>query len=548
MYIRTTSRKNKDGTTAKYVQLAHNFWDKEAGYPRAKVLYNFGREEYVDKAALKRLVESINRYLGPEEALKSASGPLPFLSSRPMGGAWVLEKLWSKLGIKAVLEKLLQERKFDTPVERAILAMVANRALAPKSKLATEKWVKDEVYLQALPEVGVQHLYRAMDFLLGAEEPLQKEIFYAVADILNLEVDILYFDTTSTYFEVEAEDAFRKKGFSKDKRPDLPQAVIGLAVTREGIPVRCWVWPGHTADMSVVKQVKKDLVGWKLGRVISVLDRGFVSEENVKELQRTGGHYIIGEKLRGNKESVKKALSTAGRYQKVRDNLELKEIIVGDGIARKRYILVRNPLQAKRDKAQREKMLKELETELGELKTPAGQHGKRACQLLSHPTYSRYLKLLKSGRVKVDRAKVKAEEKHDGKYLLRTSDDTLPPEDVALGYKQLLEVEAAFRTLKSTLDLRPVYHRLEERIRAHVLVCWLALLLIRIAERATGDTWEKMRSELQQLHLGEFGGENGRIWQRTELTNLQQGYLNKLEIKPPPRFLEILPGTGEKTS
>ena len=166
MYIRTTSRKNKDGATATYVQLAHNFWDKEAGYPRAKVLYNFGREEYVDKAALKRLVDSINRYLGPEEALKSEGGPLPFISSRPMGGAWVLEKLWSKLGIKAVLEKLLQERKFDTPVERAILAMVANRALAPKSKLATEKWVKDEVYLQALPEVGVQHLYRAMDFLL----------------------------------------------------------------------------------------------------------------------------------------------------------------------------------------------------------------------------------------------------------------------------------------------------------------------------------------------------------------------------------------------
>ena len=194
-------------------------------------------------------------------------------------------------------------------------------------------------------------------------------------------------------------------------------------MTRGGIPVWCWVWPGHTADMSVVKQFKKDLVDWKLGRVISVLDRGFVSEENVKELQRTGGHYIISEKLRGNKESVQKALSTAD------------------------------------------------------------QHGKRACQLLSHSTYNRYLKLLKNGRVKVDRAKVKAEEKHDGKYLLRTSDDTLRPEDVALGYKQLLEVEAAFRTLKSTLDLRPVYHRLEERIRAHVLVCWLALLLIRIAER-----------------------------------------------------------------
>lgn len=545
MYIRVTGRKNKDGSTVRYVQLAHNYWDKEANCSKTQVLYSFGREEQVDPEALKRLVQSINRYLGPEEVLKAEgeanAAPLSFISSRPLGGSWTLDMLWQKLGIKDVLKKLLQVRKFEAPVERALFALIANRALAPKSKLAVENWVSEEVYIDDLNEIPVHHLYRAMDFLLSAQEHLQKEVFFSVADLFNLEVDILYLDTTSTYFETEQEDNFRKYGFSKDKRPDLPQAVIGLAVTREGIPVRCWVWPGSTADMSVVEEVKKDLIGWKLGRVVSVLDRGFVSEDNLKTLQQTGGHYIVGEKLRSSKESVKEALSTRGRYQKVRDNLEVKEIIVGDGEARKRYVMVKNPQQAQKDKAQREQTLKKLEQELKELKTPQGQHGKRACELLSHQTYKRYLKLLKSGTVKIDRAKVKEEEKLDGKYLLRTSDDTLATEDVALGFKQLSEVEAAFRSLKNTLELRPVYHRLEERIRAHVLLCWLALLLVRVSERATGESWDRLRQELQKIHLGEFSGDNGQVWQRTELTPTQQGYFKRLNINPPPRFFSMNP-------
>jgi transposase len=147
----------------------------------------------------------------------------------------------------------------------------------------------------------VQHLYRAMDFLLEANEQLQKDVFFGVANVFNLEVDLIYFDTTSTYFETETTDDFRKHGYSKDRRPDLPQAIIGLAVTREGIPVRCWSWPGNTADLSIIKEVKKDLTGWHLGRVITVLDRGFVSEDNLKVLQQAGGHYIIGEKIRSGK-------------------------------------------------------------------------------------------------------------------------------------------------------------------------------------------------------------------------------------------------------
>jgi hypothetical protein len=315
MYIRTIQRKNKDGSVVRYIQLAHNQWDPQAGCAKAKVLFNFGREEEVDGEALKRLVKSINRFLGPEEILRHETGRtatlLKFITSRPLGGAWLLDRLWEELGIKGVLEALLKKRQYKTPVERALFAMAANRALDPLSKRGVEEWVKEDVVISGVEEIPLQQLYRAMDFLLENEAELQKQVYSSVANLLNLEVDILYFDTTSTYFETEDEDedgGLRRRGYSKDHRPDLPQAVIGLAVTRDGIPVRCWVWPGNTADISVVEQVKKDLVGWKLGRVITVLDRGFNSEDNLRYLRRAGGHYIAGEKLRSGKAKTAEAL------------------------------------------------------------------------------------------------------------------------------------------------------------------------------------------------------------------------------------------------
>jgi transposase len=186
---------------------------------------------------------------------------------------------------------------------------------------------------------------------------------------LNLEVDLLYFDTTSSYFEVDSSEApegkkFRKQGFSKDKRPDLLQIVIGLALTRDGIPIRAWVWSGNTMDMTVIKQVKKDLTGWKLGRVISVMDRGFSSDENLRILQQAGGHYIVGEKIQSGKAATEEAMSRRGHYHQVLENLHIKEIVVVDGEARQRYVLVYNAKEAERQRKEREKLLESLKEEL----------------------------------------------------------------------------------------------------------------------------------------------------------------------------------------
>ena len=549
MYIRTVTRRNKDGTVATYVQLAHNVWDPMAKRATPKVLYSFGRAESVDKQALRRLARSVGGFLGPEEVLRSQARlgelGLGFVGSRPMGGAWVLNQLWQQLGVGQVMARLLAEHQYQSPVERTLFALVANRALAPRSKLAVEEWVEKETVIPELKEVAVQQLYRAMDFLLGHRDEVQWQVYTSVADLLNLQVDLLFFDTTTSYFEVEEEDddgaghGFRRRGHSKDHRPDLPQAVIGLAVTREGIPVRCWVWPGSTADVTVVEQVKKDLVGWKLGRVITVVDRGFVSEDNLKELRKCGGHYIAGERMRSGKAGAEAALGRAGRYQVVKEGVEVKEIVVGEGEARERYVVVRNPKQAQRDRAKREELMAKLEKELDGLKGPG--HSKACCALLSHPTYGPYLKQDRQGRPHISREKVAQEAHLDGKYLIRTSDDTLSAAEVALGYKQLAEVESAFRCLKQELDLRPMYHRLEERIRSHVLLCWLALLLVRVAENRTQETWGTLLPNLNAMHLGEFKGPAGRVLRRTESTPQQQRIFKALGVSEPPEVLLAVP-------
>jgi hypothetical protein len=533
----------------RYLQLAHNQWDPEAGQSVAKVVHSFGREDQVDREALARLVRSISRVLEPDQQLAAQAGEeLAFVGSAPLGGAWALDGLWRQLGIDDTLRGLLADRRLDARAERLAFAMVANRALAASSKRACAGWVDADVVISGLDEVGEdpQPLYRAMDWLLEVEANLAEAVYWATADLLNLEVDLLFFDTTSTYFETETADApgegktvgFRTWGKSKDHRPDLPQVVIGMAVTRGGIPIRVWCWPGNTNDSALIRQVKDDLRAWKLTRVVWVGDRGFTSAENRRYLQRAGGHYILGEKLRGGTPEADAALARQGRYHSVADNLQVKEVVIDDATMRDRFVICRNPEAAERDRAIRDQLVDQLTEHIdGTDGLPADERTVVAARLPAG--LRRFLRTTPAGKLRVDRAAVAAEERLDGKFLLRTSDPSLSATDVALGYKQLLEVERGWRDMKSTLDLRPVYHRLEDRIRAHVLLCWLALLLIRIAETRTGDTWANLRRELQRLHLGTFTGPAGTVRRRTDTTHTQRAILNALGIDEPPTFFDI---------
>jgi len=539
MYVRTIKRKNKDGSEVEYIQLAHNSRHPEKGYTRAEVIHSFGRRDQLDVPALKRLVTSLSRFISPEDgqAIEAEARGLKFESSRPAGGAHLLKGLWDRIGIDKCLTDALKDRSFTAPVQDAIFAMVANRALAPRSKLAVEEWTEHDVHLGIKDPIRVQHLYRSMDFILEHQDVIQEKVFWATAHLLNLTVDLIFFDTTNTYFEMEepGDSELLAYGNSKHKRNDLPQVTIGLAVTREGIPVRCWVLPGNQNDARCVQQIQKDMNDWKLGNVIWAMDRGMTSEENRKTLQRAGGQYILGEKLRG-PHLNEKALNRGGRFKVIRENLHIKEVYAGEGSGRRRFIVAYNTEQAGHDKQVRERNLERIAAELKAMARMSEKPFLKAkCALLAHRSMGRYLKELKSGKLKVDMAKVRQYEKLDGKYLLSTSDDSLSAKDVALGYKQLMEVERAFRTLKSTLSLRPVYHTKDDRVRSHVLLCWLALILVRIAELETGKTWPRVRAEMERLHLGKFLHKDGYILQHTELTKNQRNILKKLKITPPKK-------------
>jgi len=564
VYLRSTPRRNKDGSEVRYLQLAHNVWDPAAKRSKVQVIYNFGREEPSTREALERLVASVTRHLEPGKARAIAAEGLEFAESRPLGGTHVLDALWQRLGIGPAMRGLLKGRRLDPGAERVLFALVANRALAPSSKLAAARWASEDVLIPGLPQTTDDACYRAMDWLLQIRGQLEKQVFDRAAEVLGLEVDLLFFDTTSTYFVTEEADApvardqqgsplpdgaadaagaaetgFRTWGKSKDYREDLPQVVIGMAVTRDGIPLRVWCWPGNTSDSALIRQVKDEVRDWSLSRVVWVADRGFSSAENRRYLRRGGNHYIIGERLRSGSAEAGAALSRQGRYQEVAGNLRVKEVRIAED---ERFVICHNPEGAERDAAIRARMIAQLR-ELIDGADALGKDKRAELRgvISTKPGLNRYLRVTPGGLLRVDASKAKAEENLDGKYLLRTSDPKMTAEDIALGYKQLLEVERGWRDLKQVIDLRPVYHRKEERIRAHVILCWLALLLARVAENAAGGTWPELRRQLSRIAVGTFTGPAGTFRQRTEISPAQAAILEQLGIDPPPKIYQLTP-------
>jgi Transposase DDE domain len=305
-----------------------------------------------------------------------------------------------------------------------------------------------------------------------------------------------------------------------------------------------WCWPGNTSDSPLIRQVRDDLRDWTLGRVIWVADRGFTSAANRRHLGAGGDGYILGEKLRSGSPEAAAALARPGRYQDVSANLRVKEVKVS---AHERFVVCHNPEAADRDAAVRANLVDRLEAMIADSDrlSPAKRAELRGV-ISTRPGLHRFLRVTPGGLLRVDAAAIAADAKLDGKYLLRTSDPHLTTEDIALGYKQLLEVERGWRDMKQVLDLRPVYHRLEDRIRAHVLLCWLALLLARIVETQTATpgqatTWPRARAELQRLHVGTFTGPAGLFRQTTPPSPEARRLHTALDLALPPRILDLDP-------
>src|SRR5215211_4082633 len=485
MYLRTTKRHNKDGSTVEYYQLAETRWDPIQRRPTAHIIHNFGRADTLDRDALLRLAQSISRVCqGGIDIPPEVSPPGEAIDiewARPLGVVHVARALWEELGIGEVLRSLEPRGPRRAPHELALFTMVANRLAEPLSKRACyEHWRAERVYLPEAAALTLDHLYFALDFLDTHIEAIEREIFFRTADLFRADVDLIFWDTTSVYFEVDDEDTecetkrgttlppLRKRGYNKEGRGNQPQVVVGLALTRDGLPVRSWVFPGNTVDATTVAHVKESL---------------------------------------------------PGRFRPVHASLEVKEVVVGEGERRRRYIVCRNMLEAARQRQHREEVLAALRQELARLDPQAPDHTKRACELVASKRYGRYLSRGPGGRLAINPQAVRRAGRMDGKYVLLTNDDTLSPEDVGLGYKAMMIIEACFRRMKTTgLRIRPVYHWTAHRITSHVKLCVLALLLERAAEIRVEDTWRNLRLALEEVKAVRYRAHGLTMVQSTRLT------------------------------
>ena len=559
MYLRSTKRQNKDGSSVEYYQLAHNERHPKTRKPVAKIIHNFGRADQLDRQELVRLCHSIARVCGlivtdpydesvgsSEKASVSLGDKLSIRQTLALGCPMLIEALWERLGLKKTLQDVARAVGAQIGYERALLAMVANRLCDPDSKLGVwDRW-RSTVYLPSCQGLKLRQMYEAMDLLHAHAEQVEKTVFFQTADLFNLEVDLIFYDTTTASFSIDAEDeperhpnaTLRKFGHSKEGFW-APQVLVALAVTREGVPVRSWVLPGNIADVSTVEMVRSDLRGWNLGRAMFVADAGMNSEDNRTELARACGKYLLACRMANVTEIKRDVLSKRGRYTVFKDNLHAKEVIVGDGERRKRYILCYNPKEAERQRQHRQMTLQLLEQELESHKDRSAT-AQWAIELLASRRFKRYLRILKSGQVRIDRNAVREAEAYDGKWVIETNDDTISLEDAACGYKGLMLIERCFRSLKRTqIKMTPMYHWVSRRIESHVKICVLALLIERIAELACGKPWQRIRGALEKLQVTEFLDLNHRVLMRNELPADTRKMLKLLKITPPRQVIHL---------
>jgi len=555
MYLRATKRKNKDGSVVTYYQLAHNERHPKTKKPIARIIHRFGRADKLDRSELVRLCQSIARVCGlqlhdplegsrGESLLKDKAGfpqDVKLIQTVTLGTIGAIEALWERLGIGTVLRDIGDRKKRSkVAYERALLAMTANRLCEPESKLGVwDRWLS-KVYLPSCNDLKLDHMYEAMDFLHDNIDKVEGSIFLKTANLLNLDVDLIFYDTTTASFSIDYEDsegepdeeALRKRGKSKEGSW-TPQVVVALAVTRDGLPVRSWVFPGNTTDVTTIKQIKSDLSGWNLGRAMFVADSGMNSKENRAELSRACGKYLLATRMASVSEIKKEVLLKRGRYQVIKDNLQAKEVIVGDGERRRRYIVCYNPKEAKRQKHHREMIIQQLERELDSHRDKKAT-AQWAIELLASKRYKRYLKITANDKISIDRAAVREAKKYDGKWVIETNDDTISVEDAAKGYKGLMVIERCFRSLKQTqIKMTPMYHWVSRRIETHVKICVLGLLIERIAELACLKPWSHIRRSLEKLQISQFHTMEHVFFKLNEVDNQVGEVFNKLEIPLP---------------
>jgi transposase len=463
MFVKET-RVRSGGRVLTYLQLVESY--RDGGRVRQRVIKKLGREDQLDPAMVERLIRSLAKYADVEVGEGNPLSETALLPGQAFGHLHALEHVWNELELGSIIAALAAGRRFAFDAVNVIKAIVFQRVLDPGSERSLVRSFLPSVHAPELEGIELQHTYRALRFLSEVGPELEARLTGVMTSKLFADASLVLFDTTSTYFEGAGPDELASFGFSRDKRGDRPQANLALLTSREGLPLGHWLYPGKQSD---VKSMAKASLEFRqrlgLGSFVLVADRGMVSAANLEALQDEGIEYVIAERLR--RSTANEALARAGRYKRVTRHLEVKEIKT-DAI--ERVLVCRNLERAAEDARQRDDIVQQLQEKIA-----AG--GVRD-QLKNGAR--RYLKL--SGATpEIDLKKVREDARYDGKWVLRTT-TSLPPEQVALAYRGLWRVEHAFRTLKTPLELRPLFHTSEAGVRGHVQACVLAYALVRVIE------------------------------------------------------------------
>ena len=501
-----------------YVQVVESYRDE--GRPRQRVLLTLGSlDELRESGHLDSLLASGSRLSETMLVLTAHQrGDLESTPSRRLGSVLVFERLWEQSGCREVIERLVGGRKFGFSMERAVFFTVLHRLLTSGSDRAALGTWQEDYEIEGIDSLQLHQLYRAMAFL-GEELPEEEqagatpfsprcvkdqveEALYRRHQDLFSGLELVFFDTTSIYFEGEGGETLGQHGHSKDHRPDLKQMVVGMILDGEGHPVCCEMWPGNTTDVTtltpVVDRLKKR---FGIVRVCVVADRGMISQKTLEALEERKLEYILGARMRKQKEVTEAVLTRAGRYHEVTPErrsrkdpspLKVKEVWVADEKSERRYVICRNEEEARKDAHDREAIVTSLREAL--------RRGEKS--LVGNKGYHRYLRT-KGKAFSVDEDQIEKEARYDGTWVLRTN-TAIPTKDVALTYTRFWTVEEMFRSMKSLLTTRPIWHKCDGTIRGHVFCTYLALVLRkaledRLAAAGIDEEWAKVLADLDRL-------------------------------------------------
>jgi len=510
MFTRLQICRNKDGSTRCYLHLLNS--KRVNGRTRQEFICTLGRLDVLQAGGgLDRLIEGLARYSEHQwvqvQALKGGWDKI-------YGPVLVFRRLWEHLGMAGQVASLQAATELQFPIDEAAFAMVLHRLLDPGSKRATYLWMKEKVYRPEFDKIELHQLYRALGYLVQGKEKMEEALFLRNCGLFSLGVDLVLCDTTLVHFEGRGPVGLATQA-RPGNYPDCVKVLVGLVMTGDGFPVAHHVFPGNTADINAFRAALGDLRRrFPIRRVIIVADRGVVSGEVIEEMEQANQKepdkkidYIFGMRLRKCREVNEEVLSRAGRYHEVAENLQVKEVWVGDH----RYVVCHNNESEERDRKRREEIIERARADLK----------KKGAKAFVMPRGLRRFVELVGGELTIREAIVREEARYDGKWVLRTNTE-LPTDEVALAYKSLWQIEHAFRELKSGLEIRPVFLRTEDHVRGHILVCFLSLVLEAalqrlLKEQGAKGSYRDILNDLEGVRAVELKS-NGKRWLvRTEL-------------------------------